>query len=517
MRVCMLAAMALLALAGTAVAADGGAVAPTPTLTVAATDGVVNDGDPVRVGIDPKGAAGPFALTARDADGGLVAEMTLSLSPETARMEVTVPAVGRRWVNLRLADPAAPERILAERSVAILRPAPAADRRFGFNARPDLAPLVRRLGGCWVRGHIPWEQEGEGKPFAGKGIEKTIAPVRAAGCEVFGISNYSLPWASVYAAEDTRPMREFFSPPRPAAWDAYIRDVAPRLAGQVPAFEVWNEPNFDQFWRSTPDTFAQRIQDYSELLKRTRAILREGAPGVLVTNGSLVDTRNSSAHAFLRAIIEKGCAESFDVLNIHYYNSTRPPERLPPPAADAKARDRSLETYLEGFRQIQAEFKITKPVWMTEIGWPTVDPGGWGTVSELDQARFLVRSHVLCFAAGVEAVMWFQLEGKDFGVWEPERGPKPAFAAYAQLVQALRGKAFRRWVGEGSARAALFGGTDEAVIVAWALEPAEWPLPPGAKVTRAESLLGESRPLPDGHAVKLDPSPVYLFMAPGAE
>ena len=28
------------------------------------------------------------------------------------------------------------------------------------------------------------------------------------GCEVFGISNYGLPWATVYAKDDDRPVQE---------------------------------------------------------------------------------------------------------------------------------------------------------------------------------------------------------------------------------------------------------------------------------------------------------------------
>jgi len=485
-----------------------------PALSVLAPDGVVSLGDPVRVRIGPGAGGGPLTLTAEDAAGTPVTALTVAAAPGAARVELEVPCEGRRWLRLRLAEAAAPAIVLAERTVAVLPPAPVADRRFGFNAPPALAPLVRRLGALWVRNHIPWEQAGEGKPFGGNGIENTIGPVKAAGCETFGISSYSLPWASVHAPDDPRPMREFFSPPRPEAWDAYVRDAAARMAGRVPVFEVWNEPNFDHFWRSVPDTFGQRVADYSALLRRTAAILREAAPETRVTNGSVVDTRHASAHAFLRALLEAGCGDSFDILNIHYYNGTRPPERLPaPPGGEAPARDRSLEAYLDGFRQIQAEFKTAKPVWMTEMGWPTVDPGGWGAVSEAEQAQFMVRSHVLCFAAGVESVLWFQLAGSEFGLWQAERGPKPGLVAYAQLMRAVCGRAFRCWLSEGMVRAAVFGAGEEAVIIAWSLEAAEWRLPPGARVARAENMLGEACGGPVAGGIRLDGSPVYLFGA----
>jgi hypothetical protein len=43
-----------------------------------------------------------------------------------------------------------------------------------------------------------------------------------------------------------------------------------------------------------------------------------------------------------------------------------------------------------------------KPIWITEIGWPT----SWLHVSEHTQANYLVRSTVLSLAAGVQKIFW---------------------------------------------------------------------------------------------------------------
>ncbi len=439
-----------------------------------------------------------------------VASLSLSAggTDGAVRSSLTLDAGGRRYLQVRMKRAAHPETVVQTLTLAVV-PAVAQDARFGFNARPEQATLVKRLGGKWVRAHIPWEQAGDGKPFDGKGIEKTIDGIHGGGCEVAGISSYSLPWASVFAPDDKRPMHDFFSPPRPAPWDAYIRDAAHRMQGKVPVFELWNEANFDMFWRSTPDTFEQRVADYSALLKRSAAILRQEAPAVRITNGSVVDTRESVASRFVEALLQAGCADAFDILNLHYYRGTSQPE---PVTKDKQGRDRSLETYLGTFADMQRAHHLRKPVWMTEIGWPTVDPGGWGTVSELDQARFMVRSHVLCFAAGVETVLWFQLESKDFGICVEGRGPKPALPAYVQLVKALAGKPFRRVVAAGKERVYQFGGeTGPQVWIAWGTQEATWTPPPGLVAERAETMLGEPLPLKSGAALAIGASPVYLF------
>ena len=478
-------------------------------LSATNTNGLFADGERVTVRFEWPATAAPPSLQfeAFDAGGQLVRRYKLRQAGSRAT-DVTIDPEGRRYLDLRLVDTRAPTNVLAARSVAILPVAVAQDRRFGLNATPEEATLARRLGACWVRQHIPWEQGGADQPLQSNAILRTVGHIRDAGCEVFGISSYSLPWASVYdAVNDKRPMRDFFSPPRPEPWDAYIRFAARQIRGQVPFFEVWNESNFDMFWRSTPDTFDQRMDDYAAMLKRSYAILKAEAPDVQVSNGSIVNSHNGNPHLFLERLIEKGCSNSFDVLNLHYYRANRPPDEDEP---DAPPR-MTLERYLQGFRDIQSKAGLHKPVWMTEIGWPTVDPGGWGSVTEIEQAAFLVRAHVLCFANGVEGVIWFQLQGREFGLISAEHGPRPACAAYTSLVRALRGRTFAGPVPAVGVRAFRFAGPEGDVIVAWSLTGTRWKLPAEFRIASAENVLGEPLRVSARRPIPLDGSPVFLF------
>jgi hypothetical protein len=167
--------------------------------------------------------------------------------------------------------------------------------------------------------------------------------------------------------------------------------------------------------------------------------------------------------------------------------------------------------YLRGFRHELEAQGLSKPVWITEMGWPTERPAwGWGdvAVTERVQAEYLVRSHVLGLAGGVDMVLWFQLEGADFGLLGPN-GPKPALAAYAQMTRALVNRRFARRDPDANVRVYYFDGTDGVLAVAWAITPTRWS-PGRFAITRAEDMLGRALPATT-EPLYLQSSPVYLF------
>jgi hypothetical protein len=101
-----------------------------------------------------------------------------------------------------------------------------------------------------------------------------------------------------------------------------------------------------------------------------------------------------------------------------------------------------------------------RPLWISEIGWSTCDSGAAGcngdvAKSEEQQANYLVRTHALALAQGVQHVNYFQLEDKFDGssqvFWGEAslvapRGEgyrtKPAFRAYQVMTGLLGGARF---------------------------------------------------------------------------
>ena len=488
------------------VATNTVATSPLPLYRLGAdrTNLVYTDGEKIEIRVEAVSnapAGQRLRLVGEDAWGRKIFDRSVAALAAGESRRLRIDADGRRYLRLRLtlrAEPAATNAMLS--LVVLPPPAATPDPRFGFNTAPRLSPLVRRLGGFWVRAHMPWEQGAEGQPLKTAGIDRTVAEIQSGGCQVFGISSYSVPWAAVYAPDDQRPMRGHFSVPRPAPWDAYVEHAARAIREKVPVFEVWNEPNMDMFWVSVPDTFEQRLDDYAALLKRTYPIMKRAAPELRITNGAIVNTSDGKQHRYFDGLLQRGCGGAFDILNLHYYRGGRAPEAMEP-----RPEDR-LEAYLGRFRDtlIQAH-------WMTEIGWSSTDPG-WGFCSEFDQMCYMIRAHVLCFANGVETVLWFKLEGEPFGLLDETRGPKPALAAYAQLVNALRGKTYRTALADENCRVYVFAGEDDdAVAVAWALKPASWRLSESYKVSRVENALGEPvRPPIHGGLVALTEVPIFL-------
>ena len=459
---------------------------------------------------NPPAAHGAVTVRATDAWGQEVFHSAVTLTGAVTRVGLPRKAAEHRYLKLAVTGQGRAQFAPAALSFVVLPPPVPQDRRFGFNAQPARAPVVKRLGGLWVRNHIPWEQDAADKPFRTNGIEHVIRTTVDGGCEVFGISSYSLAWASVVATNDDRPMRNYFSVPRPEPWEAYILHAAQQIRGRVPAFEVWNEWNFDMFWRSVPDTPEQRLDDYAALLKRSYAILKQAAPELRVTTGSMVTTRDSDSQAQLRGLLARGCARSFDIVNVHYYRGAGGPEgRTWQPAEQG-----SLDQFLDGFTNILASAHLSTPLWMTEMGWSSTDPG-WGYVSEFEQACCLVRSHVLCFSRGVEVVLWFKLDEEPFGIMAAQAGSKPAVAAYAQLVRALQGRSFARPLATDTARAYGFTGGNGALVIAWASRPTAWSLPADLSLTRAENMLGEPVRLSPAKPLPLDRAPLYLWCAGG--
>ncbi|MCX7767292.1 MAG: hypothetical protein N2246_11365, partial [Candidatus Sumerlaeia bacterium] len=90
-----------------------------------------------------------------------------------------------------------------------------------------------------------------------------------------------------------------------------------------------------------------------------------------------------------------------------------------------------------------------KPIWLTEIGWPTNIGGG---VSELRQAELLTRTYLLASTIpDIQTTFWYWL-GPDgekewwaedrFGILHQDWTPKPAYVAFQHLIKILQGADF---------------------------------------------------------------------------
>lgn len=143
-------------------------------------------------------------------------------------------------------------------------------------------------------------------------------------------------------------------------------------------------------------------------------------------------------------------ASSFDILALHPYAWPH----FPTP-------EKWLAAFIDDAQREMSRQGIRQPIWMTEFGAPANDPGvmfmysGYKPVRALqraDQAAYLVKAHVIALERGVEKIFWYNYRDRGGDVLDPEDHfglvdhwgfPKPAYAAYATMIDCLEGKVFR--------------------------------------------------------------------------
>ena len=128
-----------------------------------------------------------------------------------------------------------------------------------------------------------------------------------------------------------------------------MRQVVRRYGSRLPVLEVWNEPNLGGFWKDPNPT------NYLALLKRTYETVKEANPSIRVAFGGT----SGVPMDFIREVYKNGGAGLFDIMNVHPYVAPFRPEW-------------NLDLQLESLRRLMAEYGDgEKPLWITEIGWPT--------------------------------------------------------------------------------------------------------------------------------------------------
>lgn len=282
--------------------------------------------------------------------------------------------------------------------------------------------------------------------------DNLVTRAAAHGVRVVGILDYGNPWAAGAAP----PGDDRYPPDDPKTFARFAKAAARRYRGRVPAWEMWNEPNdaFGNFWKPMPDPAR-----YAELAAlAARAVRRTDQKAKIVTGG-LAPTFDILTYGkdwgFLSAAVaaRPTLLRSFNAAALHPYTLLQ----KPPPEDDSSVVGLSVAHQIADFRERLREAQSpTLPIWATELGWHTAPDSGNPTfpgVSELDQARYLVRGTTLALGAGAARVCWYTVtdfpnaahdKEAAFGLFRYNAGapadfldPKPAFTAAATFAHVL--------------------------------------------------------------------------------
>lgn len=305
--------------------------------------------------------------------------------------------------------------------------------------------------------------------------ERLTASLKAAGARPLYILDYGNRLYDEGEAPRTEEGRLAFA--------RFASAAARQFQGQGVLWEMWNEPNLDNFWKPRANA-----EDYAALAVTTARAMREADPQAVI----LAPGTSGFPWSYFETVFGAGLLELVDGVSVHPYRG-----EAPETAAADFARLRGLMD-----RHASAGRRYL-PIVSSEWGYTTAEPHGHLMVPEDQQARYLARQWLANLASGVNVSIFYDWkdDGPDpkerehrFGTVRQDFSPKPAFLGAKRLIEGLRGYTFRhRLAGEGALDwRVLFqkGETEDLAVVEWSTDPAaslERQAPVIRKVTRSDA------------------------------
>jgi polysaccharide biosynthesis protein PslG len=320
---------------------------------------------------------------------------------------------------------------------------------------------LRAVGVRAVRLDFNWASlEPVGRPlhdYRWRAQDREVRIIRRAGPRVLGILAYGHPDYSRAGGEaykqGQKPIPPFgigdpqyYPPDNPRTFARFAADVARRYRRSVAGWEVWNEENEGwRFWEPREDPAA-----YGRLLCAARRSLGRADPGAPVAFGGMFFPPfvGTGAVKFLDQVLTaggRGIGRCFDAVGYHPYP-------YPFTSPEAVAGRGSVIGGATQLRRVLSRHGLArKPLWNTEVGWPT-NPRGNG-VTERRQARYVARLALLSWGHRVSLVTWYTWgdyhdpsgtnQEAHFGFFREDGRAKPAYRAFRTLHRVLGGRGWR--------------------------------------------------------------------------
>ncbi len=288
----------------------------------------------------------------------------------------------------------------------------------------------------------------EGQPFQWTATDRLVAALQQQHVNIVGIISYSAGWANRDHPDDTGAREPSFYMPKLDKYDAFVRALVDHYKSSIQYWEVWNEPSEGQFWKPQPNAV-----DYAALLKTAYPAIKAANPNAKVLNGGMP----GNAVAYLEQMVAAGAGDSFDIFAMHTYAQPADPSQgrtqsRPEVHKIAEVELTKYRAFLQRHCTGARPCAPTRPIWVTETGWPAHD---WG-LDEQTQADYLAQAYAQMFASGlVERVFWYSFKDASasngdswgligWGAGKTDLSPKrPAYAAYSVSARLIGGAGTR--------------------------------------------------------------------------
>lgn len=331
---------------------------------------------------------------------------------------------------------------------------------------PALVAQLKELGVGWVKVQVSWKLY---QPYPDQLSEERFADLDALVAQA-NANGIQVMLGVAKAPEWSRPTTELDGPPGDYdLFRQFTQLLAQRYAGQVAAYELWNEPNLQREWNGMPLDAAALVA----LIRAGAVGVRAGDPAALVISGAPAVTGINDGvtavddRVYFRGMLAAGVAEVVDDFGVHPYGWANPPDATfaNPDTAPSAGSGQAVSSHndhpsfffqdtLRDYGDLLTEFGvIEKQLWVTEFGWGSFEtfaqapPAGaefMNDVTEWQQATYTQRAYAL--AHDWPQVGPMMLWNLNFAPWlgdafsesgysllRPDGTARPAFFALAAL------------------------------------------------------------------------------------
>jgi len=338
------------------------------------------------------------------------------------------------------AVPAAPSPQAAP--VSALPPAGAGDPRFGIVQAFEASQLALNAGAKWERVPFFWNRAQPNDPTDWLPDQFMIGSAQlaqevASNVQVVGQIGNPPAWA-VKDGSTPKNLDLPWNDPK-NYWGQFVYRLARTYAGKVDTWIIWNEPDFP---RGHPlSTWAGTEEDYYRLLKDANQAAKAANPNAkIVFAGTTYWVDVNAGHTlFFQRVLEAGkrldgqaaadASYYFDAVDLHSYSSPLDMYRVP-----------------QAYKQVMANFAISKPIWVSEANVaPYDDPGnetppGFFRAAVSEQANYVIRAFAMALAAGVDRISIYKMvdgavtEKMPWGLMRNDGSLRPGYVGYQVAV-----------------------------------------------------------------------------------
>jgi polysaccharide biosynthesis protein PslG len=292
---------------------------------------------------------------------------------------------------------------------------------------------IAASGVRWARVDMPWTWVEEHGPTVRNGhghwssLDNVVHAADRHGIKLIGIVAYTPKWASdsgdLWAYPDSDAFEDFFA-------------AALRRYPQIPAWELWNEPNFERFSKPWPSPGG-----FVEFLRAARQARDSVGSSAKLISGGIAPGGEIDVMSWVNEVAMRGGLQLIDGFGFHPYSPAEPDD------------PRSWMMQLEALHKRLAQLgRPDLPLWLTEFGAPSVPvaSGYAPAMSEAEQADRLRLAFALASRFDwIENLTWYEYRDSctgshdpecNFGLVHSDLSPKPALTAMREVMAGAMAK-----------------------------------------------------------------------------